>query len=167
MVGVQWGKKVSITQTLQQPCSDRAFCYLVTESVIQAKTCREYRVIFFLKCCSVSGDTNVFRRLRDAVALHGLRLTTYRDLPTCAWYDFLTHLSTPPRSLKPRTASTRCAAWACAASLSRAPVALRVAAGHPRRAKSGCVSRTLTNAQRVIGHTDAWCKAALARKGAL
>ena len=85
-----------------------------------------------------------------------------------------THPSTPPRLAKAasgfaygfasglrRTSGThRSSSW-------QNRVALRVADGRPRRALRRCVSRTFTNAQRVIGHTDAWCEAAFARKGAL
>ncbi len=89
-------------------------------------------------------------------------------------YDFQCTLARHPVSLKPPAASPTVLPLACAgrAEMRRSSswqnrVALRVADGRPRRAKTWCVSRTFTNAQRVIGHTDAWCEAASARKGAL
>ncbi|MDL1903188.1 hypothetical protein FBR02_20760 [Anaerolineae bacterium CFX9] len=78
--------------------------------------------------------------------------------------DFLCTLAHHPAGLKPQAASTRRATWACAASLSRAPVALRVAR-LGWCAKAWCVSRTLTYAQRIIGHTDAWCNGCVSSKG--
>ena len=78
-----------------------------------------------------------------------------------------THLSTPPALLKPQAASPTVLPLACAASLMAKPCRPAGSGRASPACSTRCVSRTFTNAQRVIDHTDAWCEAAFARKGAL